>query len=119
MNNFIAVGIYTLSGFVAAISQLILKIAANKPNGKAGFMQYLDIRILAAYAMLFITIFFNMIAMRYMPYKYAPVLSSLSYVFVLLLGRIILHEIIGKKRFMGIAMIFLGMFVFYIGGSTY
>ena len=119
MNNAIAVSIYTVSGFIAAISQLILKTVAKSPNGKAGIMQYMDIRILIAYGMLFATIFFNMIAMRYMPYKYAPVLSSLSYVFVLIIGRIVLHEMIGTKKMAGIIMIFLGMFIFYIGGTTY
>lgn len=115
MNNIIAIGIYTVSGFIAAVSQLILKLAASKPNGKTGIMQYMDIRIIASYGMLFATIFLNMIAMRYMPYKYAPVLSSLSYVFVLLLGRFVLHETIGKKKMVGIVMIFFGMMVYYIG----
>ena len=115
MNIYIAIGIYTVSGLVAALSQLILKFAAMKPNGRQGLMQYLDYRIILSYGMLFATIFFNMIAMRYMPYKYAPVLASLSYVFMLILGRFVLHEEIGKKRMIGIILIFLGMFVFQIG----
>ena len=115
MNDAIAIGIYTVSGLVAAISQLILKFAALKPNGKEGIMRYMDIRIVISYAMLFATVFMNMIAMRYMPYKFAPVLSSVSYVFVLILGRFVLHERIGGKKALGIVIIFLGMFVFYIG----
>lgn len=115
MNNNLALGLYTISGLIAAVSQLILKFAALKPNGKQGIMQYFDFRIIASYGMLFGTVFLNMIAMRYMPYKYAPVLSSLSYVFVLLLGRFVLHETIGRKKMLGIIMIFFGMFVFYAG----
>lgn len=114
MNN-IAIGLYTISGLIAAVSQLILKLAALKPNGKQGIMQYLDFRIIASYGILFGTIFLNMVAMRYMPYKYAPVLSSLSYVFVLLLGRFVLHETIGSKKLFGIILIFFGMCVFYVG----
>ena len=115
MNNYFAIAIYTLSGLIAAISQLILKFAAIKPNGKTGVMQYMDVRIISSYTMLFGTVFMNMIAMRYMPYKFAPVLSSLSYVFVLILGKVVLHEEIGRKRAMGILLIFAGMLVFYIG----
>lgn len=115
MNKWISVCIYAVSGFAAAISQLILKFAALKPNGKTGMMRYMDIRIIASYAILFTTVFLNMIAMRYMPYKFVPVLSSISYVFVLLLSKFILHEGVGKKRAMGILLIFVGMFVFYIG----
>lgn len=115
MNNVIAICIYIASGFIAAISQLMLKLAAMRPNCKYGFMRYMDIRIILAYGMLFATIFFNMFAMRYIPYKYVSVLSSLSYIFVLVLGRIVLKETIGKKKVAGIAMIFLGMFIFYLG----
>lgn len=115
MNNWIAIGIYTISGIVAALSQLILKYAALKPNGKTGIMQYIDARILVSYTMLFGTVFLNMIAMRYMPYKFAPVLSSMSYIFVLLLGKFVLHEEIGNKKMIGILLIFLGMLVFYVG----
>jgi drug/metabolite transporter (DMT)-like permease len=115
MNSVIAIGIYITSGFIAAISQLMLKLAAMRPNCRSGFMRYMDIRIVLAYGMLFTTILFNMFVMRYMPYKYVPVLSSLSYVFVLILGKMVLKETIGKKRIVGIAMIFLGMFIFYLG----
>ena len=111
----IAIGIYAASGFIAAISQLILKIVALKDNGKIALMQYADIRIIVAYTMLLSTIFLNMIAMRYIPYKFVPVLSSLSYVFVLILGKVILRENIGKKRMMGILLIFAGIFIFYSG----
>lgn len=115
MNEYIAIGIYTVSGLIAAVSQLMLKFAALKPNGRQGLLQFLDWRIITSYGMLFMTIFFNMIAMRYMPYKYAPVLSCLSYVFVLILGRFVLHETISRKQWGGIILIFLGMYVFYIG----
>ncbi len=111
----VAIGIYAASGFIAAISQLILKFVAVKTNGKTGLMQYIDLRIVAAYTMLLSTVFLNMIAMRYIPYKFVPVLSSLSYVFVLILGKIVLHEEVSKKRMMGILLIFAGIFVFYAG----
>ncbi len=115
MNNYCAIGLYVFSGLVAAFSQLVLKLTAIKPNGKQGVMQFIDFRIVIAYGMLMGTLFINMIAMRYIPYKYAPVLSSVSYVFVLILGRFFLHETIGKKKWLGILLIFIGMVVFYVG----
>lgn len=115
MNEYIAIVIYIASGLIAAISQLILKLTALKPNGRQGVLQYMDWRIVISYGMLFMTIFFNMIAMRYMLYKYAPVLSCLSYVFVLMLGRLVLHETVSKRKWVGIIAIFLGMYIFYIG----
>ncbi len=105
--------IYTISGLIAAYSQLILKKTATT-SGDKGIKQYLDWRIIASYGMMFSTILLNMIAMRYIPYKYTPVLSSLSYVFVLILGKIVLHENFGRNKLIGIALILSGMIVFYV-----
>ncbi len=115
MNKGLATGLFSISGFIAALSQLILKIAALNPNGKNGILQYFDWRIILSYSMLFGTVFLNMIALRYIPYKFAPVLSSLSYVFVLFLGRLVLREKIRGKKLLGALLIFIGMIVFYIG----
>lgn len=113
--NSIAILIYALSGFLAALSQLLLKFAALRPNGRKGVLQFLDVRILGGYAILSLTIVLNMIAMWYIPYKFVPVLSALSYVFVLALGRYVLSEPIGRRKIVGIVLIFLGIFVSYFG----
>ena len=57
----------------------------------------------------------NMIAMRYMPYKYVPVLAPVSYIFVLLLSYFILKENINKKQIIGTILIFFGIVIFNIG----
>lgn len=97
---------------LAAVSQLLLKIAAQKNKEAKGVMRLLDARVIAAYIMLFATIFMNMIAMRYMPYKYTPVLATISYIFVLLLSYFGLKERINKKQIAGTLLIFAGIVVF-------
>ncbi len=114
MSRISAMLIYLVSGILAAISQLLLKIAADGSKQKAGYRKFLDIRIIIAYSLLFLTIFMNMIAMRYLPYKYTPVLATISYIFVLLLSHFYLHEKISKKQSVGTILIFLGIIVFGI-----
>lgn len=113
MNKWISVCIYTTSGAIAAISQLLLKIAAIDPCNKNRLQRFLDIRILLAYILLISTLFMNMVALRFIPYKFATVLSTLSYIFVLLFSHIILKEKIERKQMIGIILIFSGIAVFY------
>lgn len=113
MNELLAILIYSFSGFVAAISQIIMKKAAMKTN--RGIRKYLKWSIFLAYFMLFATLLLNMIALRFMPYKFAPVLSSLSYVFVIILSKLILKEDITWKQRIGMILIFTGMGVFGLG----
>ena len=111
MNRGLAVLIYVCSGMLAAVSQLLLKISAQKQKKK----NYLiDLRVIVSYGILFTTIFMNMIAMRYMPYKYVPVLAPVSYIFVLLLSYFILKENINKKQIIGTILIFFGIVIFNI-----
>lgn len=113
MSKWISIYIYTTSGAIAAISQLLLKTAAVKFGGKSRIKKILNWRIILAYSMLILTLFMNMIALRFIPYKFATVLSTLSYIFVLLLSRFALKEIIDKKQAIGIILIFCGIAIFY------
>ncbi len=112
MSRGIAIIIYTCSGLLAAVSQMLLKIAAEKNKEASGIRRLLNIRVIISYLMLLCTIFMNMIAMRYMPYKYTPVLATISYVFVMLLSYFVLRERISKKQVIGMVMIFTGIVVF-------
>ena len=86
MNKWIAVFLYGFSGLIAAISQLLMKLEAKRNIGESGIRRILHFRVIVAYGLMFATILINMVAMRYVPYKYAPVLGTFSYIFVLLIG---------------------------------
>lgn len=114
MNRGVAVGVYVLGGMITAVSQLLLKVATRRTDNLRGIQKYVNARVIVAYVLLFATVFLSMFAMRYLPYKYGSVLASLSFVFVLILGRIVLHERIGMIKLIGIILIILGTIVFYI-----
>ncbi len=115
MNKWIAVFLYGCSGLIAAISQLLMKLEAEKSREERGVRRILHIRVMAAYGLMFGTILINMIAMRYIPYKYVPVLGTFSYIFVLLLGYFGLKESVGKRKVLGACMILLGIVIFNQG----
>lgn len=112
MNKWIAVFLYGCSGLIAALSQLLMKLEAEKSRGERGIRRILHIRVIVAYGLMFGTILINMIAMRYIPYKYVPVLGTFSYIFVLLLGYFGLKERIGKRKALGACVILLGIVIF-------
>lgn len=115
MNKWIAVFLYICSGLIAAVSQLLMKKEAQKNRDEKSIKRILHIKVMLAYGLMFSTIFINMVAMRYVPYKYTAVLGTFSYIFVLLLGYFVLKEKIGKIRAAGACVILAGIVVFNWG----
>ena len=114
MSRGIATFIYICSGLLVALSQLLLKIDAKENKRGIGMKKILNVRVIAAYATLFVTIFMNMFAMRYILYKYTPILATMSYAFVLLLSCFFLGEHISRRQWIGVVLIFAGIVVFNI-----
>jgi len=111
MNSGLAIGIYVASGIVAALSQLLLKLSAQE-EAKSVLAKFLNVKVIVAYIMLFSTIFMNMVAMNHIPYKFVSPLSTLSYIFVIILSNVVLKEKISKKQIVGMILIFIGIMVF-------
>ncbi|MCI8779913.1 MAG: EamA family transporter [Lachnospiraceae bacterium] len=111
MNRGVATLIYVCSGGLAALSQLILKSAAKRSENRGG-KRIFNLKVIIAYCILFMTIFMSMFAMRFISYKYVPVLTTISYVFVFLLSYFVLKEHITKKQIMGVFLILLGIVIY-------
>ena len=96
------------TSLLSAVSQILLKQSADRRY--ATFVaEYLNWRVLTAYSIFAGTVIVNILAFRFLDYKYGGVLMSTSYVFVLLLSRIILHEKIVLSTYCGIALIVSGV----------
>lgn len=100
--------IFLSSVFVASISQVLLKRSANKDHLNI-IKQYLNLQVIAAYVLFFISTIITVVAYRYVPLSYGPILESTGYIFIAVLGRVILGEKIGKKRVFGMMIIVLGI----------
>lgn len=105
--------IMLFSAFLAAVSQILLKLSANKKH-KNKLYEILNPLVICGYVILLGTMFMNIIAYRGLDYKIGPILNSTTYIFVILLSLIILKEKIAKNKFIGILLIVLGLIVFNI-----
>ncbi len=57
----------------------------------------------------------TIIAYRGMPFKYGAVLESLSYLYIMILSRLFLHEKLTKKKLAGNIIIVAGVIIFSLG----
>lgn len=100
---------------ISAISQIILKKAANKQY-KNTLAEYLNPMVIGAYGMFFVSTLLTMVSLKYVPLSMQPILESTSYIYVTVLGYFFLKEKISKRKLMGLALIFLGILVFSFQG---
>lgn len=112
MNNAaIAVCIYLVSILISVVSQILLKVSANKTYSSP-IREYLNPYVICAYGMFFLSTILTMLALKYVPLSAAPVLESLSYILVAVLGYLVLKESFGKGKLLGMAVILLGVIIF-------
>ena len=100
--------------FFTAFSQVLLKQSASKEH-KSPLKEYLNWRVILAYAIFFGVLLVNTYAYTKVEMKYGPVLDTLSYVFVLLLSYGILKEKITKGKLIGNVIIIIGIVVYTLG----
>ena len=106
--------IFALSSvFVAALSQILLKTAANKKHDSF-IKKFLNITVISAYAMMLASSLCSMIALRHLELNLMPVFQATSFFWVMLLSRAILKEKITKKNVISICIIFLGIIVYLL-----
>jgi len=105
--------ILILSVFLASVSQIVLKKSADKKYSSI-IKEYLNIYVISGYGMMFIASLLTVYALSGMEYKNVPIIESVGYLFVMLLSWKFLSEKITKKKVLGIALILLGIMVFYI-----
>jgi drug/metabolite transporter (DMT)-like permease len=79
------------------------------------FGDYLNPYVIAAYAMLFLSMFLTIIAYRGVALKTGPVIEATSYVFVAMLSTVFLKERISIRKKVGLFIIIAGIMISNIG----
>lgn len=110
----VGAGTMLFSAFLSAVSQILLKHAANRHRAGKG-REFLNGWVFTAYAIFAATVLLNVWAFRTLDYKYGGVIMATSYVFVLFLSRWILRERIGLATYLGNALIVAGVVVYLCG----
>ena len=114
MQMIIYSGIYLLGVFIASVSQVMLKKAAQKQYSST-IGEYLNPLVISAYVLFFITTFMTIYAYKVIPISLGPILEATSYIYVTFFGVTMFKERIGIKKAIALALIFAGIFVYSFG----
>lgn len=110
MTNFYYLGVLG-TAFASAVSQILLNISAGKPH-KSWLFEYLNPWVITSYAIPFGTLAANIYLLRFMDLKAQNAIASATYVFVMLLSRVIFGEKLTKKKVIGNLCIIAGILLF-------
>ena len=100
-----------LATFFSAASQILLKQSANK-SYKNAILEYLNWRVRLAYFIFFAVLLVNTYAYTRVDMKYGAVIDTCTYVFVMILSAVILHESFNKWKLIGNLIIVAGVIIY-------
>ncbi len=99
------------SVFISAVSQILLKKSALESHS-SWIREYLNVKVVFAYFLFFCAVLIDLLALRYVPVSFVPVIETSSYIFVILFSRFIFKEKISLKQFIAILLILTGIVVY-------
>ncbi len=103
--------VWIISVLISSIAQVMLKVEANKEH-ESRLKEYLNPMVIIAYGIFFLSTFLTMYALKYVPLTYSPIIEPLSYIFVPVIGVLVLKEKISKRRVLGIGIMLVGIVIF-------
>ncbi len=113
MNNYLYIGIFLISVLVSSVSQILLKISAGKTYDSK-IEEYLNAPVIIAYGLFFLSTVVTVLAYKYVDLSLGPVLEATGYIWVTLLGYLILKEKVSRKKLLGLVVIIVGIIVFNV-----
>ncbi len=103
--------VWVISVLISSIAQVMLKAEANKEH-ESRIKEYLNPMVVTAYAIFFLSTFLTMYALKYVPLTYSPIIEPLSYIFVPVIGVLVLKEKLSARRVLGIVIMLAGIVIF-------
>lgn len=103
--------VYLAGVFISAAAQIILKKSAGKEYENT-LREYLNIRVISAYAIFFLATLCTLVAYKGIPLKFGPILGATEYIFVTVMSKMILHEEVSRQKLIGLGLIMTGVIVF-------
>ncbi len=107
--------IMLVSVFISAVSQVLLKISANR-NHENTVREYANPLVIGAYAMFVLSTLLTVYAYRVVPLSLGPVLEATSYLYVTAFGALIFKEKVTPKKLAALVLIVGGICVFALLG---
>lgn len=97
--------------FIASVSQVLLKKEAMTKH-QTVVEEYLNIRVILAYALFLLTTFATMYAYKYIPLSLGPILEATSYIYITLFGVMLFNEKISLEKILALGFILAGIGVY-------
>ena len=105
--------IYIVGIIISSIAQILLKKSADTKKENI-IKEYLNVKTIVAYLIFFGATLCTVFSYKYIPLSFGPILETLEYLFVAILGYFFLREKIGKKKLLGLLIIIIGVFIYAI-----
>ena len=99
--------------FFTAFSQVLMKTSAQREH-KSWIYEYLNWRVLTAYAISFAVLFVNTFAYTKVDMRFGPVIDTFTYVFVMILSFLLLKEHFNIGQLIGNLLIIAGVLIYTI-----
>lgn len=115
MNTYLCIFWILLGTFISAVSQVMLKIEADKPH-KSRLQEYLNPLVIIAYVLFVGTTFLSILAYRGIPLSMGPILEATSYLYVTFFGVKIFGERMNRGKTMALILILCGIAVYSLAG---
>ncbi len=107
--------IYLAGVFFSSCAQIILKKEAVREHDSM-IKEYLNPRVILGYGITFGCTLLTVLAYsKGLPVSFGNVLESMGYLFVTIMGMTILGEKVGRRKWMALAVIMVGIFLFAFG----
>lgn len=108
-------GMLLASVLVSAISQVMLKLSANRTH-RSAVGEYANPLVIGAYALFVVSTLMTVFAYKEVPLSLGPVLEATSYVYVTAFGVIVFKERMSAQKLLALALIVGGICVFALLG---
>lgn len=102
-----------LTAFASSVSQILLNLS-NKKKYTSKIREYVNVYVISSYAILSLVLVANTYIMRFVDLKIAHALAASTYLFTMILSRIIMKEPLTKTKIIGNLLIIAGITVFVI-----
>lgn len=110
--------VFVVSVLISSISQVMLKTSANKSYSDR-IKEYLNPTVIIAYGLFFLSTLITVFAYKVVPLSLGPVLESTGYIFVAVLGVLLLKEKMSRRKLFGMILILAGIALFSLGGMIF
>lgn len=96
---------------IAAVSQLFLKTSANEEHENV-IKKFLNVKVIFAYGLLFLSTVFNVFAYRKLSLKYQPMIDSTGLIWVTILAAVFINEKPSRIKLLSILVTLAGVVIY-------